>query len=180
MFMNQIDISLAEKNICANDLPSSMQVNYPTCLLGVELKNSYDQQRILSKQFATLKHDVYNINNSTTRYFYGVHIKPSKKITPVIEKLMQVDALQGNALTLPFYKNLLKAYNLNCSDCYAYFDKGVYPVNSECITDFCSDDINLNQMYYDIMFSGIAPIYQTISYLVIYILTDTKVNFIKK
>ena len=178
--MNQIDISLAEKDICANDLSCTLQVDYPICLLGVELKNNYDLQRISSKQFTAVKHDIYNINNHATRYFYGMSLEPNRRITPVIEKLMQVDALPGNTLTLPFYKNLLKAHNLNCSDCYAYFDKGVYPVNSEFIKDICREDINLNQIYHDIMFSGIAPIYQTVSYLAIYILTDTKVNFINK
>lgn len=173
--MTQIDINLVDEVVNEHEL-SLANVEYPTCLLGVELKNNYDNCRINCDQFNTIKHNIYNINTSTTKYFRGIHITPTDECKEVVDKLMHIDALPGGNLTLPFYKNLLKNFNLNCDDCYAYFEKGVYPINSDNISKFCKEKIDLNLIYKNIFSNKNSPIYQSVSYLVIYVLTDTKIN----
>lgn len=173
--MTQIDISLVDEIVNESKL-SLTDVEYPTCLLGVEIKNNYDNYRISCENFKTIKHNIFNVNTSSTKYFKGIQITPTAQCKEIVDKLMYIDALPGGNLTLPFYKNLLKNYDLNCEECYAYFEKGVYPINSDVINKFCKDKIDLNLIYKKLFNNESTPIYQSVSYLVIYVLTDTKIN----
>jgi len=163
--MKLLDVELVNESLDIESFSYLCDQDYPYVMLGFQLKNLYDQKRIqINKKFES--HDFIHFvpqELMMPKFFRGIKINVQKKYIPLINEL----ASKVN-YTLEKYKVLLEQYNLSCDSCYAYFNNGVYPIDSEFVNTIST-------------FQGPATCilsteeiahFQAISYPVIYILNN--------
>jgi hypothetical protein len=73
------------------------------------------------------------------------------------------------------YESLLSEYNLTCKNCYAYLQKGIYPIDSECVGIFAKENINVVDLYTDAFNTKKVPQFQSCGYFTIFILSNRSV-----
>jgi hypothetical protein len=171
--MNFVDVDLANEPLTPKDCKFIQDKNYPICILGFQLKNSYDQARLQIKE----------------KYGFSdyIHFLPDSDATPVVirgkiitpradiqQLLRQCENFGTSLADLPHrrYEGLLSEYDLTCKNCYAFLQKGLYPIDGECIETFAKEKINLNDLYSDAFNTKKIPQFQSSAYFTIYILSN--------
>lgn len=175
--MNILDVSLADEPLDVGEFSYLSDNDYPCAILGVQIKNLYDQKRLIFNLNYNPVNIIHCVPNEQVlpKFFRGIKLKLKPELNTLIEKLDSLDYNQKNILLK--YKNILSEFNLTVDNCFAYLQKGTYPIDSECI-EFCTNTCEPIKSIYENVFSGskITP-FQNYGYLVIYILSNK--NFTK-
>lgn len=170
--MNILDVSLADEPLDVNEFSYLSDENYPCALLGVQIKNLYDQKRLQFNKEFNISNIIHCVPNEQImpKFFRGVELKLNNNLNTLIEKLDTLDFSSKNIILN--YKNILSEFNLTANNCFAFLQKGTYPVDSECL-DYCTKNNEPIEYIYENAFknTGVAS-FQNYGYLVIYILSN--------
>jgi hypothetical protein len=147
---------------------------YPYSIIGFQLKNSYDQQRIKVKSKYNTKDIIHLLPTSkvTPTFFRGIKIYIREKYLPLIEQLKKLNTILTESIDVNVYKNLLEEYGLTCNECYAFLRKGIYPVDGSCLADISNIDITLDSLYENAFDTKSVPAFQSFCSFTIFILCD--------
>jgi len=171
-----LDIDLVNEPLDIDSFSYLNDMDYPACILGFQLKNLYDQKRlILNKDYKPV--DVIHLvpNDAVLpKFFRGINIPIKKEFLPLISHLDLLGTQNIAPINIENYKNILKNYNLSCNNCYAYLNKGIYPIDSECLNAISSTNLTQDELYDKALIHEIS-VFQSFGYFVIYILSNKNV-----
>jgi len=174
--MKLLDVSLVDAPLKADQFTFLNDNDYPFVLLGYQIKNLYDQERFkFNKQFKCV--DVAHCTpceEKLPRFFRGIKLELKKDFYSLLDRL-DILSVQDDKL-LSVYKNILSEFNLTCNNCFAYLKKNIYPVDSECLKDIALSNHDINFYYENLLDTKNVALYQSLGYLVIYILNNKKVS----
>jgi len=174
--MNFINVDLATEPLTPVDCNQIADKNYPFCLLGFQLKNAYDQSRLKFKKHYRILDYVHFLPDSsaTPSFFRGIAFKPTQAVNSLFK---QLEAFNVSLAELPVrkYEHVLSEYRLTCKDCYGALQKGVYPVDGECISLLSQSPIDLNDLYSNAFDTDSVPLFQSCGYFTIYILSNKSI-----
>lgn len=151
---------------------SSTSRETPTYILGVQIKNNYDNLRcIIPGRYEprNITHFVY-FPETQPLFFKGIILQPNQKMRHLIKDLNYYTDNVLSDVTLNGYNNILKKYNISCSECYHYLKRGVYPINNNYINKLTTNKISISELYSDMFSSADVPFYMSVNYFVFYIL----------
>lgn len=174
--MNILDVNLVDEPLDVGEFAYLTDSDYPCALLGVQIKNLYDQKRL---QFNTSYNPVNLIHcfpneHIMPKFFRGIKIKLNSDLTTLVDKLDTLDFSNKNLITN--YKNILSEFNLTANNCFAFLQKGTYPIDSECL-DFCTKKTEPIETIYENIFNNAeVASFQNYGYLVIYILSNKNIK----
>jgi len=182
--MTLIDIELADKPLDINTFNYLSDEDYPYCMLGFQLKNLYDQQRLIIKPEYMSADVVHFIPGETImpKFFRGIKINFKKEYNYLLAKL---EALNTRTFKTEDYKEILREHKLSCNNCFAYLQKGVYPIDSEHVEYITDLKLTQEQLYTQVLDVTHVSEFQALSYFVIYVLSNknkqqiTTKNFLK-
>jgi len=183
--MTLLNVGLAEEPLDVDSFNYLSDSNYPFTMLGFQLKNSYDQQRLVINENFNPTDIIHFVPNEPIlpKFFRGISIKIREKYLPLIRQLDAAGLRPGASLSRDSYKALLKEYNLKCDNCYAYLDKGIYPIDSEFLNIISATNIKYESLYDKVLFHENK--FQSFAYFTIYVLSNknylktTTKNFLK-
>jgi hypothetical protein len=174
--MNFIDIDLATESLTPRDCNFISDKNYPFCLLGFQLKNAYDQTRLIFRDEYKIRDYVHFLPDSeaTPMFFRGIRITPKASFNNLF---IQLDNFNTSLTELPIrhYERIISSYSLSCKNCYGSMQRGVYPIDGECINDFAKNNINLDDLYSNAFDVDKVPIFQSCAYFTIFILCNKSI-----
>jgi len=173
--MNLLDVELVNEPLEIDSFSYLSDSEYPVIMLGFQLKNLYDQKRLLIKDKYDVQDIIHFIPRETMlpKFFRGIKLTIKPSIVSLIAMLENL-GLSDREISLPTYRNILDKYKLSCNNCYAFLQKGIYPIDSECINSFASNYFNLEEIYSMIDNKKIQT-FQAASYPVIYVLSNKNV-----
>lgn len=171
--MSMLDVDLVNEPLDIDSFSYLNDEDYPACILGFQLKNLYDQKRLILNKSYNPVDVIHLVPNDAVlpKFFRGINISIKKEFLPLISHLELLGIQNKNTLNLDNYKNILKSYNLSCENCYAYLNKGIYPIDSECLNQISSADITQDELYEKVL-NHEQSFFQTFGYFVIYILSN--------
>lgn len=171
-----LDVELVNEPLDIDSFSYLNDEDYPTCILGFQLKNLYDQKRLIINKNYNPVDIIHLVPNDAVlpKFFRGININLKKEILPLIGHLDLLGTQNRSAISVDNYKNILKNYNLSCSNCYAYLNKGIYPVDSECLNSISSTNITQDELYESVLIHE-PYTFQTFGYFVIYILSNKNI-----
>jgi hypothetical protein len=174
--MNLIDIDLAVEPLTPKECNFIADKNYPFCLLGFQLKNAYDQSRLQFKKKYNIVDYVHFLpdSNATPLFFRGLSLKPNQKINSLFKQL-ELFNISLSELPTNKYKHVLSEYRLTCEDCFGSLQKGVYPIDGECVNLITSDIVDLNDLYANAFDTDVVPLFQSCGYFTVYILSNKSI-----
>lgn len=176
--MSLLDINLAEEPLDIDSFSYLSDTDYPVCLVGFQLKNLYDQKRlILNKKYSPV--DIIHLIPGETvlpTFFRGIKFKLNPKYNYFIKKLESLGTLRTNKINIDYYKELLREHNLTCENCFAYLRKGIYPIDGEYLGDLSTSSLSLKTLYESALEKSIGFEFQSIGYFVIYVLSNKNFN----
>lgn len=174
--MNFIDVDLAIEPLTPTGCNFIADKNYPFCLLGFQLKNAYDQSRLQFKKDYNIVDYVHFLpdSNATPLFFRGLSVKPNQSINNLFKQL-ELFTVSLAELPTKKYEHVLSEYRLTCKDCYGSLQKGVYPIDGECINLITDDNIDLHDLYTNAFDTNNVPLFQACSYFTIYILSNKSI-----
>jgi len=171
--MSLVNIECVDTPLDINGFNCVAESEYPYCLIGFQLKNSYDQKRInLKSPFATK--DIIHILPTaklTPTFFRGIELKLKPKLSLLSRQLGNINTSFVEGVDLQKYKNILSEFNLTCDECYAYLRKGIYPIDGSCLKLIADTDYDLNALY-DSLDTSDIPVFQSFSSFTIFILCN--------
>lgn len=172
--MTLINIDSAEEALKLDSFKFIPAEKYPYSIIGFQLKNFYDQQRIKLKSKYRTKDIIHPLPTSdlAVACFRGIKILIREKYQPFIEQLKKFNTVLSDRIDVTVYENLLNEYGLTCSDCYSFLKKGVYPVDGKCLSEISNIDITLESLYEDAFNTKNVPAYQSFSSFTIFILCN--------
>jgi len=175
--MKIIDIETSDEAIQPDSFDIIPNFKYPYCLLGFQIKNAYDQQRYFVPEKYKPVNVVHFINNpeTTPLFFRGIKITPTYKLLDFIDKISLKQFYRLGSLDNEAYNTTIKQCNLSCDECWSYLRPGVYPIDSIFLNELCSDNINLNTLYNEIIENKDIPYFQSLGYIAIYVLDNKNV-----
>mgnify|MGYP003967814055 FL=1 len=141
--MHTKSLTLTEQPVDSKEFKSYDIGNLPKLIIGFNIKNKYDQQRLRYKT----KYQPKNILHFISRhghpelepvYLHGIELTLTEKVKHVISL---IDNAQP--ITLHGYKNILKYNKLACDTCYGHMADGIYPIDIDYLDDVC-DEYNTN------------------------------------
>ena len=174
--MNLIDVDLAVEPLVPKDCNFIADKNYPFCLLGFQLKNAYDQLRLQFKAKYNITDYIHFLPDSeaTPLFFRGINIRPNQKVSSLFKQL-ELFNVSLSELPIKKYKHVLSEYRLTCEDCFGSLQKGVYPIDGECINLITDNIVDLNDLYANAFNTKDVPLFQACGYFTIYILSNKSI-----
>jgi hypothetical protein len=174
--MNLVDVDLVSEPPVTEGCNLIASNNYPFCLLGFQIKNSYDQQRLQLKDKYKTNTYVHRLPNSEGElsFFRGIKITPKADISNLLRQLENFNT-SLNEIPLKHYESVLSNYKLSCKNCYSFLKKGVYPIDGECVNTFAKEVINLDSLYDDGFDTDQIPPFQSYAYFTIFILENKSI-----
>lgn len=171
--MNMLDIDLVNEPLDIDSFTYLDDTDYPFCLLGFQLKNLYDQKRLIFKPQFNSRDVIHLVPNDAImpKFFRGLKINVKENFLPFVKHLEMIGSTSKTVSNTTDYKNLLAKYDLSCDNCFAYLNKGIYPVDSECINKISIEKINLDNLYSEYLENN-SPVFQSLGYFVIYFLSN--------
>ena len=173
--MNILDGCLADEPLEVGSFTYLTDSDYPYALLGVQIKNMYDQKRLKFNQNCNPVDVIHCFPNEhiMPKFFRGIKINLNNNLTTLIEKLDTLDFTNKNIIAN--YKNILSEFNLTADNCFAFLQKGTYPIDSECL-DICTSIEPIETIYENVFNNTDVAPFQNYGYLVIYILSNKNIN----
>jgi len=171
--MTLVDISSAQEPLTLDNFTVISKDKYPYSIIGFQLKNLYDQQRIKVKSKYNTK-DIIHIlptANLEAAFFRGIKIHIRENYFSLLEQLRNFNTNLDD-IKVDAYKHLLSEYELTCNDCYAFLRKGVYPIDGKCLSKLSNIDITLESLYQNAFNTKSVPVYQSFSSFIIFILCN--------
>jgi hypothetical protein len=172
--MTLVDVDGTQEPLTLENFTVISKNKYPYSIIGFQLKNLYDQQRIKIKSKYNTKDIIHILPtvNLEAAFFRGIKIFIYEKYYPLLEQLGKFNTILSNDLNITAYKNLLNEYGLTCNECYAFLRKGVYPIDGGCLSSISNIDITLESLYENAFNTKSVPIYQSFSSFTIFILCN--------
>jgi hypothetical protein len=172
--MTLVDVDNTAEPLTLEHFSFIKKEEYPYCLIGFYLKNSYDQERIRVK--AKYKAcDVIHVQPTSqisASCFRGVKLKHKQRFNSLIAALGEYNTSLNTKVPVDAYKKLLGDYGLTCDECYLYLKKGIYPIDGKCLQDFSDYKYSLEELYADAFNITNIPYFQSFSSFTIFILCD--------
>jgi hypothetical protein len=172
--MTLINVEFAQEALKLDSFKFIPAEKYPYSIIGFQLKNFYDQQRIKIKSKYHTKDIIHPLptSDSTVACFRGIKILLREKYNPLIKQLVKFNTILSDRIDIDVYRNLLEEYGLSCSDCFSFLKKGVYPIDGKCLSEISNIDITLESLYEDAFNTKSVPAYQSFSSFIIFILCN--------
>jgi hypothetical protein len=172
--MNLLDVELVNEPLEIDSFSYLSDSDYPVIMLGFQLKNLYDQKRItVSQQYKSI--DIIHFIPKETmmpKFFRGVRIPIRSEYIPLISSLETLGLTDQEEIKPTEYKALLQKFNLTCNNCFAFLQKGIYPIDSECLNTFSSQKFSIDEIYSSFIDTKNIAKFQALSYPVIYVLSN--------
>lgn len=147
------------------------KVTYPTFFFGFMIRNLYDQKRLKIKEQFNPKYLVhkYGTKQDEIMFLYGLTSKVPNDILPDIYPLQNNPNVNHEQ-----YEAILNRMDLECSDCYLFLNKNLYPVNTFYAHRFFTKQNFKNlSTYADILDRNPElPLHHTIAAFQLFLLTD--------
>jgi hypothetical protein len=172
--MTLVDVSGTYEPIKLDNFSVIAEDKYPYSIIGFQLKNLYDQERIKVKSKYNTK-DIIHIlptANIEAAFFRGIKIHIREKYSSLLKQLSKFNTILTDTVDVKLYKQLLGEYNLTCEDSYALLRKGVYPIDGKCLAEISNIDIILDSLYENAFDTKNVPAFQSFSYFTIFILCN--------
>lgn len=109
------------------DLEKFEKITYPTFFFGFNIRNLYDQKRLKIKDEFNPKYIVHKYGSrlEDMLFLYGITSPVSNEVMPYVLPL------QANPnVNQEQYEAVLAPMEVECSDCYLFLSKNVYPINT--------------------------------------------------
>jgi len=175
--MNLLDIELAEQPLDIDSFSYLCDEDYPFVLLGFQLKNLYDQKRlIIKKEYSPI--DVIHLVPGETimpKFFRGIKLNLNSRYEYFLRKIESLNLQKGEHVNKDFYCEILKEHNLSCNNCYAYLKKGIYPIDSENLEKITNTKITQTDLYLNVLDTDVVNGFQSLGYFVIYVLSNKNI-----
>ena len=135
-----IDFNLIDEPIDTSSFTVPVKEEYPMLVLGVFIKNEYDNQRIqINEKFNPINILHYSKDKESVALFKGVKLKANKTMLNLFNSIL---LQEKNNINLKVYQNLINQYNLACKETYAIFLPGTYPIDFNNLKSICDDSFN--------------------------------------
>lgn len=174
--MNLIDTDLVTELPSHGTCSFIFDKDYPFCIFGFQLKNAYDQLRLKIKSEYNVQDYIHFLPDSEAipSLFRGIKIKPKADIVSLFSR---IEFLNTSLTDIPVkhYESILSEYGLTCRNCYAFLQKGIYPIDGECINNFTKTKIDINDLYTKAFDTENVPLFQSIGYFTIFILNNKSI-----
>jgi len=108
-------------------LEKFQKIVYPTFFFGFIIRNLYDQKRLNIKKEFNPKYLVhkYGTKKEEIMFLYGLTEKVPANMLP------EIYPLQNNPnMNHEQYEAMLNRMDLECSNCYLFLNKNLYPINT--------------------------------------------------
>jgi hypothetical protein len=128
-----LDVNYADEAPALDYTP----VNRDMVLIGADIKNRYDEQRICLNNINDLEPKRYTFkpyHNSTPLYFYGFCFEPKQQDRFLVSELKKLDHIDSIS-----YNNLLFKYDYACTENFLKINKNVFPVDPSNIQRYIAD-----------------------------------------
>ena len=176
--MNIIDIETVNQPINPAGFDTIPDSRYPVCLLGFQIKNTYDQQRhaIPSKyKPADILHFIH-FPETLPVFFRGILLTPTPKLYKLAQEINDQHFNKLGNFTSSAYCKILSDNKLTCDNCSLYLRPGIYPVDSHHLSYLATDNVDINELYSDIFNNKDIPYFQSIGYIAVYILDNKSIT----
>ena len=147
-----IDVSLTDKTLNVDDFNFIPKDKYPFCFIGQPIRNKYDQERVqYDKKFNPI--NIIHATANTTpalKFFKGIEIFLKPEYVTLVQKLEALNLNVKDSISLNTYDQILKEFNVSCSECSLLLEKGVYPVNGTDLKKIAfldNEQLNLVNLY---------------------------------
>ena len=172
--MIMLDVNLAEEPLDIDTFSYLDDKDYPLCILGFQLKNLYDQKRLVIKKKYNPIDIIHFVPGETVmpKFFRGIKINYNPRHDYLIKKIEALGNLKTNEINKEYYTQILNEHNLSCNNCFAYLRKGIYPIDSEHLDLFSNIKISQTELYSSVLESVGENNFQSIGYFVIYVLSN--------
>lgn len=129
-----VQLSLSDSPIAIKDYTTYKSVNLPKVVLGLRIKNKFDEDRTIIKSKYSPKNVLHFKWTSQLEptFLHGIEINVKKQYQPLLQLLKTNNIfLQSDTYNQcrDGYRKILTEYNLSCDDCYGYFADGLYPID---------------------------------------------------
>lgn len=147
-----IDVSLTDKTLNVDDFNFIPKDKYPFCFIGQPIRNKYDQERVQYDEKFNPINVIHATANTTPalKFFKGIGIFLKPEYITLIQKLEALNLNVKDSISLNTYDHILKEFNVSCSECSLFLEKGVYPINGtdlEKIAFLDNEQLNLVNLY---------------------------------
>jgi hypothetical protein len=109
------------------DLEKFQKITYPTFFFGFAIRTMYDQKRLKIKKEYNPNYIVHKYGNKADEimFLYGMIAPVSNDVMPYILPLRANPNVNHEQ-----YEAVLRPLEVECSDCYLFLAKNLYPINS--------------------------------------------------
>lgn len=175
--MNLLDTDLVEQPLDIDSFSYLTDEDYPSCILGFQLKNLYDQKRLIIKEKYNPVDVIHLVPGETVmpKFFRGIKLNINSNLNYFIAKLESLGALNTEKINKEYYVELLNEYKLSCNNCFAFLKKGIYPIDSEHLSRVTNYKISQTDLYSNFLDTKEIFNFQALGYPVIYILSNKNV-----
>lgn len=147
-----IDVSLTDKTLNVDDFNFVPKDKYPFCFIGQPIRNKYDQERVQYDEKFNPINIIHATANTTPalKFFKGIEIFLKPEYSTLIQRLEALNLNVKDSISLNTYDHILKEFNVSCSECSLFLEKGVYPINGtdlEKIAFLDNEQLNLVNLY---------------------------------
>ena len=172
--MNLLGIDLAEQPLDIDSFSYLNDKDYPLALLGFQLKNLYDQKRLVIKPEYNPVDVIHFVPGESImpKFFRGIRIDVNARFNYLINKLEALGSGKTEKINKEFYVETLNEHNLSCNNCFAYLRKGIYPIDSEHLDLFSNTKLKQSDLYTKVLDVQGVNNFQALGYFVIYVLSN--------
>jgi hypothetical protein len=172
--MNLLGIDLAEQPLDIDSFSYLNDKDYPLALLGFQLKNLYDQKRLVIKPEYNPVDVIHFVPGESImpKFFRGIRIDVNTRFNYLINKLEALGSGKTEKINKEFYVETLNEHNLSCNNCFAYLRKGIYPIDSEHLDLFSNTKLKQSDLYTKVLDVQGVNNFQALGYFVIYVLSN--------
>jgi hypothetical protein len=152
---------------------------YPLCILGYEIKTHFDQKYLtIDKKFKSTDIVHFTKLPSVTPIFLrGIIFTPNNKLSSLIDDLIEYRETSFKAITKNTYTKYINKYKLDSEHTLNCLQDGIYPLDSEFLSDVTKDKNILSTLYKDMMRDTYIPSYLKLRYYKIFILLDSGIKY---
>jgi hypothetical protein len=175
--MNLLGIDLVEQPLDIDCFSYLDDKDYPLVLLGFQLKNLYDQKRLIIKPEYNPIDVIHFVPGESImpKFFRGIKINVNARFNYLITKLEALGSSKTENINKDFYVETLNEHNLSCNNCFAYLRKGIYPIDSEHLDLFSNTKLNQSDLYTKLLDVQEVNSFQALGYFVIYVLSNKNI-----